>query len=644
MLIGNYSDNTNHNQKPLNLNLLKLKFFNYLEEKNEDNNINAADLMASDVSLFMFSGEFQKFIEEEGYDLGLDKDFSGSMSDLLELEFDSEKEELIAGEDATDEQKSLIDIVNDLFKNEDVKSSSDIDGNGKLSKEEMTNFLQLMNEFDEDSENLSLNDIFSAMDGLKDGTFNPAEGIIPSTIDTPETLQLQQQLSEQKPASTNETPSVDGTSQSSASTPSGSSSNPTYGSNGVPATPLVTKSSPTETSDGQAKDIEEIDRQIAEKNNEITTLNSEKAEAYSNNNEYKSLITSLNDAEKAISASNTNITQFEQELHQIQTDISSKQAEFDNLQDPQIFTEYKEEIESKRNELKSSLESLKTKESNLEEKIKNEKETKSKNETEKTNLEKQISDFEKANPNDKIKDINSKIESLKKDIDSLEQQKETKEQEIKKTREQEKSDSEVYGKMTAYRQSEFVKYMMDYATSQSTADKYNNTNHGGAWCAVFTSEVTEQLYAEAARRMGISTDGSQGLNGNQVAMHATAWGNSIQSALTNAGINKQATLNIGAMSMEKRKDAVRKGLIYPGMTFEYEANGGYHTGFIESINPDLTWNTIEGNTKGGVVGTNQRDATNNRLTSVTDTTLKVYYWQLRKGYSKDQINKMLYQA
>ena len=632
MRIGNYSDNTNHSQKPLNLNLLKLKFFNYLEEKNEDNNINAADLMASDVSLFMFSGEFQKFIEEEGYNLGLDEDFSGSMSDLLELEFDSEKEELVAGEDATDEQKSLIDIVNDLFKNEDVKKSSDMDGDGKLSQEEMTNFLQLMNEFDEDKENLSLNDIFSAMEGLKDGTFNPSEGIVPPALGNPPDVQ-------QPPAQASSTPTSPGG-------PSGSSSsNPVYGSNGVPATPLVTKSSPTETSDKQAKDIEEIDREIAQKNNEITTLSSEKANAYSNNNEYKSLIASFNDAGKAISDSNTNITKFEQELHQVQTDISSKQAEFDNLQDPKIFKEYKEEIESKRNELKSSLESLKTKASNLEDKISKEKQTLSKNEKEKSDLEKQISDFETNNPNEKIKDINSAIENLKKDIDSLKQQKEIKEQELKNTREQEKSDSKVYGKMTAYRQSEFVKYMMDYATSPATADAYNKAKHAGAWCAVFTSEVTEKLYAIAAKALGIATNRSQGLNGNQVAMHTSAWGNSVQSDINKAGIKKQATINIGAMSMEERRNAVRNGLIYPGMTFEYEANGGYHTGFIESINPDLTWNTIEGNTKGGVVGTNQRDATNNRLTSVTDTTLKVYYWLLaQKGYSADQINRMLYQA
>ena len=625
----------------MNLVSLKLDFFNYLQAQGKGDNLNQEDLLSSDISIFMYASEFEEFIEQKGSEYDLPDNFSGNVSDILAMNFDEETGEFKPEED--DENSLMGGLLNDLFKNENVVKATDIDHDGKISQEEMTNFIQLANQYDEDSTNFSLKDIFSAVKGIEDGTFNPSYGIIPTKLSDPSALAMQQALSASAADAANGANSTNNTNGTTNTNNTNSNSFNTQ-STGPAATPTQSKGA-TEESENKAKEIAEIDRQITEKTNEINSLNSEKTEAYSANAEYKTMTDDLKTVNDEISKSNSNITTYETDLHATQTEISTKQAELDNLQDPQVFTEYKDQIEARRNELKSAIQSLQAKESEIEQKIQTEQQNIQTNEGKQSTLEGKIKEFEANNPNDKIQEINTKIETLKNDITSLKEQKQQKETEIKKTREQEKSDAQVYGKATAYRQSEFVKYMMDYATDSGTRSRYDNANHGGAWCAIFTSEVTEQLYAEVAKRLGMSTSKSQDLNGNQMAMHAVAWGNMVQSALENAGIKQKANVNISNMTEQQRKDAVRNGLIYPGMTFEYEANGHYHTGFIESINPDLTWNTIEGNSTGGKTGANRRDATYNKLTSVTDSTLKVMYWLVKKGIiTAEEANRRLYGA
>ncbi len=622
----------------MNLISLKLDFFNYLEKEGKTDGLKEDEILSSDLSIFMYSSEFEKFMDEKGSEYNLPEDFSGSISDILEMEFDEETGEFKTGED--DENSLMGGLLNELFKNEDVLKATDIDHDGKISQDEMTNFIQLANQYDKDDKNFTLKDIFGAVKGIEDGTFNPSYGIIPTELSDPAALAMQQALS------TNAANNTDGgnTTNSTSGTTEPKNNSFNTQNSGPAATPTPSKGA-TEESENKAKEIEEIDRQIAEKTNEINSLTSEKANAYSANSEYQTLTNDLKTVNDTIAKSSSNITTLETDLHKTQTDISAKQAELDNLQDPKVFTEYKEQIDAKRNELKSAIESLKTKESETQQKIETEKQTITTNEQKQATLEGQIKEFEQNNPNDQIKEINSKIETLKSDISSLKEQKQQKQTEIKQTRDQEKSDAEVYGKATAYRQSEFVKYMMDYATDSGTRNRYDSANHGGAWCAIFTSEVTEKLYAEVAKRLGMSTNQSQDLGGNQMAMHATAWGKMVQNALSNAGIKQQATINISHMTEQQRKDAVRNGLIYPGMTFEYEEGGHYHTGFIESINPDLTWNTIEGNSTGGKTGQNRRDATYSKLTSVTDSTLKTMYWLVQRGIiTAEEANRRLYGA
>ncbi len=622
------------NNKKTNTFELKSKFYQYLQEKNKTEDAN--ELLSEDISIFMFSSDFQNFLKEEGESLGLSENLSENISDIFEMEFDEENCQINAGEDASEEQQTIAGLINELFKQDDVKSTSDTDGDGKVSKQEMTDFLAAMNKLDSDDENLSLEDIFGVIDGIKDGTFTVTPGLALGETGEPgkteETKETEEAKAEE-PAKT-EQPSSSG------------NSNP-YNANIPSATPAPSKG-PTEVSEGIAKEVGDIEAQIAQKNSEIATKNAEKAALKADDATYKGLLDNLDTATKAVDTAAQNITKYETELHAIETSINTKKAQLENISDPVVFTEYKEDFDKQKATLQSEIKDLEDKQAKKQEDIEKEKQTKTEKETEKKNLETQVAEYEAANPNAEIDKINQEISTLKSDIQSLEAQKATKETELEKSRETEKSDATVYGEMKAIRENnEFTKWLMDYATSDGVRNKYDNANWGGAWCAVFTSDMTEALYAEVAKRIGNNglSNSSQGMDGLQMAMHAVAWGNKYQGDLNSLGINKKASIDITHMSEQERKDAVRKGLIYPGMTFEYESNGGYHTGFVESINADLTWNTVEGNSTGGKIGAHRRDATNQRLSSVTDSTLKIYAWLVQRGkMTSAEANKRLQAA
>ncbi len=620
----------------MNLITLKIDFYNYLEQEGKLDEQKAEDLLSSDISIFMYSAEFQKFIDEKGSDYNIPEDFSGSYTDLIEMTFDTETCQFIPNEytgNKSDENQDIkmLEMLNDLFKQDEVKDAFDIDHDEKISNDEMKNFLQLANQFDNDKENFSLEDIFKTMEGIKDGTFNPAYGIIPKELQGEDAIKLQEQLSEEA-----------------AEKVGGDSSKVTSSNNvGGGSSTTPDRKGANDDSKLESGKISDIDKEIERLNNEIISKNNDKAKLKANDKDYQSKVTELNSVLSDISKNEANITNFEQSLHETQTSISSLTAELNNLQDPVLFTEYKDDIENKRKELQAEIEKKNNEAAKLQENIEKEQKALKENKDKQKELEGIIESYEKNEPNSEIDKINQEITALKEQITKLENdKKEKKENDLSKVRNREISDAKVYGEAKAYRESnEFTRWMMDYATSKETRNRYDNTNFGGAWCAIFTSEVTEKLYAEVAKRLGISTNKSQGMNGNQVAMHAVAWGNLYQKDFDAIGLKQKAAINVTNMTEQQRKDAVRNGLIYPGMTFEYEANGGYHTGFIESINEDLTWNTIEGNSTGGKTGVNVRDASNQRLSSATDTTLKCMYWLVRSGkITAAEANKRLYNA
>ncbi|MBQ3102622.1 MAG: hypothetical protein IJB79_00795 [Candidatus Gastranaerophilales bacterium] len=95
------------------------------------------------------------------------------ITEELPIEETSETEEELEEENETSEalqeenSNILIEIFNNILQSNEVISNFDADESGILDKEEILNFINLMNESDEDSENFSLNDLFFGIEEVK---------------------------------------------------------------------------------------------------------------------------------------------------------------------------------------------------------------------------------------------------------------------------------------------------------------------------------------------------------------------------------------------------------------------------------------------------------------------------------------------
>lgn len=212
----------------MNFNILKLGFQAYIQDKLEKNGSESAAVANSDISIFMYADEFKEYVSQE---LPTNTDISNmSISDILDMEivngklmtdeeaaeaekalegFDSEEEsaettentqttdatetdattdgqaavpapanaeqpqqpQTVNGDAATEQQLLFQGIINNLMQTEEVKNVVDTDGNSEVSEEEMTAFLEAVGAQDGDATNLTLDDIFSAINGIKDNTF-----------------------------------------------------------------------------------------------------------------------------------------------------------------------------------------------------------------------------------------------------------------------------------------------------------------------------------------------------------------------------------------------------------------------------------------------------------------------------------------
>lgn len=652
----------------INFNLIKANFISFLEKNNLIDEEETTSLLENDISLFAYINEFKDYLEQEA---GVDESiFSMNITDIQNLDFENGQfnfdeesyTDLNNGtfsfktQGASEEDLNFFaDTMNDLIGSETILNLFNADETSDLNSNEINEMMNLLSTLDGENSDISLNDLTSLKELIDTG--------IITTLDD---LKAQVAAS-QNVDSISDTEGVD------AITASGS---------GEPLTRQNTHASNYTNSTGelksttQAKELDEINNQISQKNQEIIEQNNKKAELRAADTEYTQMVGQLNQVISATSTCTKNISTYENELHNIQFDITATQTELDSLQDAVLFDEYQPEIDARRQELTSQISNLKQQEIDKQKQLDDERTKLNGLNKEQTSLEEQIKTYEELNPNAEIDQINKNIEILKSDINVLQNKKAEKEKEIKAQREKENTtdedkkeqcDAYIYGKAQAHRQSDLVKFMLDYATDPETKQYYDKwyfeNFNGKAYCAVFTSNVVELLYAKAAEKMGLSNDklkslmansgdtnsSSQGVTGMQMAMNSSVWGNKIQDALNNAGINLQATVDISKMTQEERQQAVREGKIYPGMIFTYSEP--YHTGFIESINKDLSWNTIEGNTsvrysdgrsESHTVGAHTTNATRKSLTAVADPAAKVLYWMYKMGYSIEDISRLLY--
>ena len=147
----------------------------------------------SDVSIFMYSDEFKDYVTDE-LNLGSELE-SMDLNELLNMDF-SNNQFTIPNEEETDipqeeqdggQQNFFAGMLNSLFNNEAIKNLLDTDKNSEISGEELNAFLNVLGNFDGSNASLSLEDMFSGIDSLKNNDFTIPTTETPTVETPPET-------------------------------------------------------------------------------------------------------------------------------------------------------------------------------------------------------------------------------------------------------------------------------------------------------------------------------------------------------------------------------------------------------------------------------------------------------------------------
>ncbi len=411
-----------------------------------------------------------------------------------------------------------------------------------------------------------------------------------------------------------------------------------------------------------------INNQISEINNKFSPLLEQKKLLMADNQEYVSLVSQSQQINSNIMLTEAGIEKLESQLNKVKFDLNAATAELNNTQDAQIFSDYQSVIDERRAYLQNQVSSLNQKEENLNKSLKQKKSELDDLKAQKTDIDGQISKIEAENPNSQIQSINDEINKLNNDKTSLQNK-------LSEIREQSLSDAEVYGKAQAYRNSELVANLLNPLLTDETKaryDKYFYDSHGYSYCDQFVKNGVDAFYKSVLKEMGFSQNdidnmmsyeksvlNNNGIDSKYIAgseyvrecVSTKTWGEKYQSVLDSCGIDLNASVDISSMSEADLKNSIRDGKIYPGMTFLTLKNGQYHVGFVESINKDMTLNTIEGNTfikysdgssERGTVGSHTHNPADMYLQGASDITAKVFYWMKMSGYSDEEINKRMY--
>lgn len=79
--------------------------------------------------------------------------------------------EFVFSEELQDGDANFTNLLNDFLQNDDVKNIVDVDGSGTLGIDEINDFLAAVEALDQNSEDISMNDMFSAIQSIENGTF-----------------------------------------------------------------------------------------------------------------------------------------------------------------------------------------------------------------------------------------------------------------------------------------------------------------------------------------------------------------------------------------------------------------------------------------------------------------------------------------
>ena len=139
-----------------------------------------------------------------------------------------ENGEFVFSGESEENDENLTGILNDFLQNDDVKNVVDANGNGTLGIDEINDFLEALEALDENPDDISMNDVFSAIQTIGDGSFantqTEEETPVVETQPAKETQNLNQNTNSNATRRTNSSSRTSGSSSSSSSSSSTSNS------------------------------------------------------------------------------------------------------------------------------------------------------------------------------------------------------------------------------------------------------------------------------------------------------------------------------------------------------------------------------------------------------------------------------------
>ncbi len=221
------------------------------ESSSEENDEKKYDLENKNVSVFSYADEFDKFLNAK-YKDDIDE-AKMKTDDLLNLKFENGK----FIEEGTKSKQSenklpLVGILNDLFTDEKMKTIIDSDSDGKIDKEEATEFLKAIDDLDGQKGDISIKDLLAGTKKIQD-------------------LDLSDYDSE------------DDTTSGNPSSPGGVSAGSPGTVNNTSIAPYSVQSAPS----GSVSDeeLEELEQQKIEKENEVKSAQEEYNRVFTGENE-----------------------------------------------------------------------------------------------------------------------------------------------------------------------------------------------------------------------------------------------------------------------------------------------------------------------------------------------------------------------
>ena len=427
----------------INFETLKMGFKAYLEslEKESGSEENSEETAVSDVSIFMHSEEFKEYVSDE---LNIDlSDLPMDISELANMEIINgelvNKEQSDNQENSDGESNIVTDFFNELIKDDEAISKLDKDGDKSINIEELTNFFNFISENDKNSKNVSLEDIFTGLEQLKEGKYDPNK-----IVETEET----EKDKEPKQTSSSGGVSGGGGSYNGSTTPKSEPKEKDYkdmsleelsttkadyeakreeakglvnqifsGENGVVKAAKDALNEKKTAYDEAVKNDENISKELkTERENNLKDIESKESSV-------DSLNININDKEHEISNLDNQIASKNSELSALQTSLSSLQSSSTDDKEIQAQIEsQKQTVQTQITQVQEAIKQMEQQNTQLEEekkgfedKLKVEEEALATLETQRTDIESRISE----NCNDATKTALAEYNSAKTNVDKV---------------------------------------------------------------------------------------------------------------------------------------------------------------------------------------------------------------------------------